>query len=100
MILSRSWESRELVKGNISIRPGTAIATFDGDGHYGNHTDGRSHAAMYLGQDAEGIHVIDQWNVWDHGRLVKHIAPHERIIRFNNPKAQSINQGENYYVVE
>ena len=96
----RNGAVARLVKGNMSIRPGTAIATFDRDGHYGNHTDGRSHAAIYLGQDAERIHVIEQWNVWDHGQLVKHIAPHERIISFNNPKVQSINQGENYYVVE
>ena len=45
----------------MALRPGTAIATFDPDGRYGNHTDGRSHAAIYLGQDATGIRVIDQW---------------------------------------
>lgn len=39
--------------------PGTAIATFDPSGKYGNHTDGRSHAAIYLGQDATGIQVLD-----------------------------------------
>ncbi|MBV8705322.1 MAG: BPSL0067 family protein [Acetobacteraceae bacterium] len=34
--LTSQWRRGALVKGNISIRPGTAIATFDGDGHYGN----------------------------------------------------------------
>jgi hypothetical protein len=33
-------ETGELVKGNMTIAPGTAIATFDADGRYGNHTDG------------------------------------------------------------
>jgi len=32
--------------GNMTILPGTAIATIDDDGRYGNHTDGRSHAAF------------------------------------------------------
>jgi hypothetical protein len=56
-----AWKRGELVKGNMTIAPGTAIATFDADGRYGNHTDGRSHAAIYLGQDASGIQVLDQW---------------------------------------
>jgi hypothetical protein len=37
-----AWKRGELVKGNMTIAPGTAIATFDADGRYGNHTDGRS----------------------------------------------------------
>jgi hypothetical protein len=45
----------------IEPAPGTIIATFDPNGHYGNHTDGRSHAAIYLGQNASGIQIIDQF---------------------------------------
>jgi len=32
------WKQGERVRGNVSITPGTVIATFDPDGHYGNHT--------------------------------------------------------------
>lgn len=54
-----AWQRGALVKGNVNMVPGTAIATFDPSGKYGNHTDGRSHAAIYLGQDATGIQVLD-----------------------------------------
>ncbi len=94
------WQRGALVKGNINIRPGTGIATFDSNGRYGNHTNGTSHAAIYLRQDAEGIHVIDQWNVREHGHVVRHLAPHERIIRFNHSGGQPIDQGNSYYVIE
>jgi hypothetical protein len=52
------------VCGN-DIPTGTAIAVFDADGHYGNHTDGTSHAAIYLGKSSVypgGIYVYDQWH--------------------------------------
>ena len=48
------------VKGNQSIRPGTAIATFNSHGLYANNSTG-NHAAIYIGQDAYGIWVYDQW---------------------------------------
>ncbi|EOL9052328.1 BPSL0067 family protein [Cronobacter turicensis] len=54
-----AWRRGALVKGNDSIAPGTAIATFDQNGRHGNHTDGRSHAAIYLGQNAYGIVVVN-----------------------------------------
>ena len=47
------------VKGNMSLAKGTAIATFVG-GSYLSHKHG-NHAALYIGQDAEGITVMDQW---------------------------------------
>jgi hypothetical protein len=85
-----SWRRGALVRGNNSIVPGTAIATFDQDGTYGNHTDGRSHAAIYLRQDADSITVLDQW--WGH-----HVSV--RLIRFH-AAPRSVNDGRNYYVVE
>jgi hypothetical protein len=96
-----AWKRGELVKGNMTIAPGTAIATFDADGRYGNHTDGRSHAAIYLGQDASGIQVLDQWvGHRIQGRLV--VAPKpvsKRTIKFlKTPRIE--NNGDNYYVVE
>lgn len=79
-----------LVQGNVTIRPGTAIATFDDDGRYGNHSDGRSHAAIYLWQDSAAIYVLDQWS----GHAVS-----QRAIHFRSAH-RSENDGRNYYVVE
>jgi hypothetical protein len=42
------WQAGALVQGNTSLPPGTAIAVFDADGKYGNHTDNTSHAALLL----------------------------------------------------
>ncbi|MEX5383899.1 BPSL0067 family protein [Cronobacter muytjensii] len=98
-----AWKRGALVKGNTEIAPGTAIATFDADGRYGNHTDGRSHAAIYLGQDASGIQVLDQWMTHKTLPTGERVAtPHtvsKRTIRFHKvPRAE--NNGDNYYVVE
>lgn len=98
-----AWRRGDAVKGNADIAPGTAIATFDSSGRYGNHTDGRSHAAIYLGQDANGIRVLDQWvshRLTRTGEKITVPQPvHERIIRFHKaPRAE--NDGDNYYVVE
>jgi hypothetical protein len=69
---------------------GTAIATFDKNNRYGNKVDGTSHVAIYLGQDAVGIQVMDQW--------IGHPVS-ERTIYFRSaPRA--VNDGSNYYVVE
>jgi hypothetical protein len=85
-----SWQRGELVRGNNSIVSGTAIATFDQNGTYGNHTDGRSHAAIYVRQDANSITVLDQWSG-------HHVS--ERKIHFHDAP-RSENDGRNYYVVE
>ena len=82
----------------MALRPGTAIATFDPDGRYGNHTDGRSHTAIYLGQDATGIRVIDQWVRRVNGKTDFVQAPHARTIRFNDLK-EPAESGNAYYVV-
>ena len=55
------WRRGRLAKGDATVPRGAAIATFDPDGRYGNHTDGRSHAAIYLSQDEHGLTVLDQW---------------------------------------
>ncbi|WP_234383666.1 BPSL0067 family protein [Paracidovorax avenae] len=57
---SSLWREGASVKGNMLLREGTAIATFV-DGRYPNHASG-NHAALYVGQDAGGIYVIDQWS--------------------------------------
>jgi hypothetical protein len=87
--LTAQWKQGALVKGNTSIAVGTAIATFDPNGTYGNHTDGSSHAAIYTGQNAAGLQVWDQWL----GQPV-----HQRTIRFGQPKP--VNDGNKFYVIE
>ena len=84
--LTASWHAGLKVLGNgAHIERGTAIATFV-DGHY---PSAEQHAALFLYEDSEGIHVIDQWQ----GQ-----ASHERTIhtgshgRHNDPNA--------YYVIE
>lgn len=86
--LTRTWTQGAAVQGNTSLQPGTPIATFDANGTYGNHTDGSSHAAIYLGQDANGIQVMDQWM----GQ-----PAHYRTIRWNSNTAA--NSGSAFYVI-
>lgn len=85
-----AWRKGDLVKGKSGIAIGTAIATFDNNDRYANHVDGTSHVAIYLGQTAAGIQVMDQW--------VGHPAS-ERTIYFRTAPRE-VNDGSNYYVVE
>ena len=55
----RVWKEGSQVKGNLMIKVGTAVATFE-DGKYPNRDHG-NHAAFYMGQDAGGVFVMDQW---------------------------------------
>ncbi|XLZ68827.1 BPSL0067 family protein [Massilia sp. SR12] len=57
--ITSAWRKGDQVMGNKSLSPGTAIATFV-NGRYPNLPHG-NHAAFYLGQDAGGIYVVDQW---------------------------------------
>lgn len=56
-----AWRRGARVRGNAAVHPGTAIATFDANGAYGNHTDGSSHAAIFVSQDTNGLTVLDQF---------------------------------------
>ena len=87
--LTRTWTQGQQVMGNTSLQPGTAIATFDGSGHYANATDGSSHAAVYLGQNDKGIQVEDQWL----GQ-----PAHTRTIPWSNTTGAS-NTGSAFYVI-
>ncbi|MFZ6674170.1 BPSL0067 family protein [Undibacterium sp. Xuan67W] len=53
------WREGDVVRKNLSLKKGTAIATFV-DGKYPNHGSG-NHAALYISQDVLGIWVVDQW---------------------------------------
>ncbi len=54
------WKEGDAVRGNASIKKGTAIATFV-NGKYPNAGTG-NHAAFYISQDAVGVWVVDQWS--------------------------------------
>lgn len=85
-----AWSQGVQVRGGGAAK-GTAIATFDPDGTYGNHTDGRSHAAVYISQDATGLQVWDQWT----GQPV-----HQRTIAFRGGVGKRVNDGDAFYVIE
>lgn len=84
------WHPGEPVRG-AAIEPGTAIATFDPDGRYGNHTDGRSHAAIFVAETADGLLVWDQW--------VRHPVA-QRVIRFRGGNGRRVNDGDAFCVIE
>ena len=81
----------QLKDSKVVIPAGTAIATFDPSGTYGNHTDGRSHGAIYVSQNADGVLVYDQWT----GQPV-----HQRTIHFRNGSGSAVNDGDQFYVVD
>lgn len=86
------WTRGRIVAGDATIAEGTAIATFDPAGTYGNHTDGRSHGAIYVSQVAgQGLAVYDQWL----GQPV-----HQRTIHFRNGTGLAVNDGSQFYVIE
>ena len=80
------WKKGTPVKGDTTIAEGTAIATFDAQGHY------KGHAAIYKKQDDDGIHVYDQW-ITGTGK-----AAGPRIIKWEGFGVA--NRGAGFYVVE
>jgi hypothetical protein len=62
-----TWRRGDQVQGNTNLRPGTPIATFNFGDRYGppgspGGSSGVSHTGIYLGQSAEGVRILDQWN--------------------------------------
>lgn len=88
--LTRTWTQGAQVQGNTDLKPGTVIATFGPDGTYTNSLDGSSHAAIYLGQDATGIQVIDQW--------AGHPSAY-RTIQWSSASGKAANTGSAFYAV-
>lgn len=84
------WMPGVKVRGN-EVEFGTAIATFDPDGHYGNNTNGSSHAAILIEETDAGLLVFDQWT----GHPVS-----ERTIRFRGGVGKKVNDGDQFYVIE
>lgn len=99
---TRAWTRGELVRG-AKLAIGTAIATFDDNGKYISDTNGLSHAAIYMGQDAQGIQVLDQWigtKKGPDGKVIRvPTGVQARTIAFSN-RPKPINDGRNYYVIE
>lgn len=87
--LTAQWRRGKQARGG-NLASGTAIATFDHHGRYINATDGRSHAAILLAEEALGLRVIDQWV----GR-----APAERLIRFKRGSHPHADDGDHYYQI-
>jgi hypothetical protein len=80
------WKKGKQVKGNINIKVGTVIATFNASGKY------KGHAAIYVSQNGTGITVYDQWVTG------KPSAVGSRILRFGS--VRDSNNGDKFYVVE
>jgi hypothetical protein len=97
-----SWRCGDIVK-NSQLAEGTAIATFDADRKYANDSHGRSHAAIYLAQDADGITVLDQWvdviRNPDGTKTQNVHAVSKRIIKFKDAK-KIANDGRSYFVIK
>ena len=89
--LTATWTQGSAVQGDTSLQPGTAIATFGPNGTYTNSTDGSSHAAIYLGQNAQGIQVEDQWQ--------GHPASIRTIAWTSATSSSAANNGSAFYVV-
>jgi hypothetical protein len=84
------WRRGERVRTITAHPTGLAIATFDADGRYGNHTDGRSHAAILITRQDEGLLVWDQWA----GHPVQ-----QRLIRYRAGQGNAVNDGDRYHVI-
>ncbi|TWB21905.1 hypothetical protein FBZ89_104153 [Nitrospirillum amazonense] len=65
------WKEGSAVRGNTSLKMGTAIATFV-NGKYPSHSHG-NHAAFYISQDSTGIWVVDQYST-SHGIFKRHLS--------------------------
>ncbi|WP_320421174.1 BPSL0067 family protein [Roseateles agri] len=85
-VATSAWKKGVQVRGATGILPGTAIATFNANGHYSGH------AAVYESQTAIGINVVDQWVT------PPATAIHKRLLRFG--AHGNSNNGDNFFVVD
>jgi nitrous oxide reductase accessory protein NosL len=72
------------------VPAGTAIATFV-DGKYPQNAKG--HAAIYVGQNALGIQVLDQWDA-------KPSVSHRTIFWTHGSASNLVDNGKAYSVIE
>jgi hypothetical protein len=95
-----AWkEGKKIKKLDAPLPKGTAIATFI-DGKYPSHTHG-NHAAIYVGQNAEGLQVYDQWCKKDKltGKI-EYQPVHPRTIYFSHTHGLLSNNGNAFSVIE
>jgi hypothetical protein len=86
-----SWRPGAFV-AVAELKHGTCVATFDPDGTYGNHTDGRSHAVVFLRHtEAGGFEAFDQWKGHPAGT---------RIIRDKAGAGPACDDASRYQVIE
>lgn len=87
------WRAGAGVRGSpaSALPAGLVIATFDPDGRYGNHTDGRSHVAILIARQADGLLCYDQW--------VGHPVA-KRVIRYKGGVGDAVNDGDRYAIVD
>jgi len=93
--VTSSWKQGVTVKGDLTIKKGTAIATFVGGKYLSKKTG--NHAALYVGQDKKGVWVVDQW--------VKKEKVEKRQLRFRGKQGDGqfinpSNNGDAFSVIE
>jgi hypothetical protein len=86
-----SWREGRGIKLGVVVPPGTAIATFVG-GKYPQSGNTGKHAAIYLGQNAIGIQVLDQWR--------KQGSVQPRTIKWKPTSPGLSNDGSAFSVIE
>jgi hypothetical protein len=86
-----AWKEGRKIKPGVLVQAGTAIATFV-DGKYPQSGNTGKHAAIYLGQNALGIQVLDQWR--------KQGSVQPRTIKWKPTSAGSSNDGSAFSVIE
>lgn len=88
------WRSGALVRGaDPPVPQGTCIATFHTDGSYENDVAGKSHAAILIASQTDGLLVWDQW--------VGHPVA-QRVIRWRGrtDANNAVNDGDRFHVIE
>jgi hypothetical protein len=87
-----AWrEGVKVAKGQATVLGGTAIATFV-NGKYPQEGSTGKHAAIYLGQNAAGILVLDQWRTQGQVKA--------RTIKWNPATPGASNDGNAFSVIE
>lgn len=86
-----AWRAGARVRdaADADLPAGLVIATFDPNGRYGNHTDGRSHAAILISRASDGLLVWDQW--------IGHPVA-QRVIRYRGGASDAVNDGDQYHI--
>jgi len=91
------WQQGAAVRGHCTLPIGTAIATF-ANGRLLTTSQG-GHAAFYVGQDARGLFVVDQWEAEDKFTIGRRHLRFAEFLRAREKHAVH-DIGDNYSVIE